>query len=90
VIDQEKILKKLYKALDLHDTKTDMINGMHQMGVSRHECMIVEMLLLGKDYTSIKRILLFTDSSFTILLDKLYVTLKEYKKKKQRFDKIKG
>ena len=89
-IPLEKISKKLFKVLNGYSSKTEMLNEMHQIGVSRHECMIVEMLLLGKSYESTKRVLLFTDASFSTLIDKLYDTLKSYNKKKALFNKLKG
>ena len=89
-ITHEKITKRLYKVLNLYSTRIEMLNDMHHMGVSRHECMIVEMLLLGRDFESTKRVLLFTDASFSTLIDKLYGTLKGFKKKKALYDKMKG
>jgi len=89
-IQLDKLNKRLYKVLNLYSSKTEMLNEMHHIGVSRHECMIVEMLLLGRDYDATKRVLLFTDASFSTLIDSLYETLKSYKKKKKLYDKIKG
>ena len=89
-IPQEKLNKKLFKILDGYASRTEMLNEMHHIGVSRHECMIVEMLLLGKDYDSTKRVLLFTDESFSILIDKLFKTLKDYNKKKKLYNKLKA
>lgn len=87
---RNKITKVAFDVLKKYKSRVEMINMLHNIGVSKHECMILELALLGKDYESIQRTLLFTELSFNNLLDSLYVSLKEHDKRVKLFKKLKG
>ena len=83
IIQQQKLLKRIAKTAKQYSTQVELVNGMYQSGASRHECMILELLLVNKSYNSIKEILLFTEDSFIKLCDDLYKSLKTHKKSTQ-------
>jgi len=89
-IKQEKIIKRLDKILKIYDTKVEMLNEMHQLGASRHICMITELLLLNKSYKSIQKTLLFTDNAFEILIEELNTFFINYKQLRKRYKKLRG
>ena len=89
-IPLEKLSKLAYKVLEMYHNRSEMINMMHQLGTNRHQCMVLELVLLGKDYGSIAHILLFTEDSMLTLVDGLYKNLKDHKKKVKLHNKLVG
>jgi len=85
---QSKIVKQSLRVLNKYQSKVEMINTLSSIGVTKHECMILELVLLGKDFESIRRILLFTHDNYSELLIKLHTSLKEHDKNKRHFDKL--
>ena len=89
-INQPKLNKLAHKVLKTYPSKVALINKLHEIGVDRHQCMILELVLLGKNYTSIKRTLLFTKENFLILVNSLFKSLKDHKKNVKLHDKLVG
>lgn len=79
------ILELINSKLKLHNTSVDFLNELNKNGLGKHECMIVEMILLRKPEQRIKDILLFTTSRFDELMDNIDVFLQTFKNKKSFF-----
>jgi len=87
---KQQITKFGFKVLKKYKSRVEMINSLYSIGTSKHECMILELALLGKDYDSIQTTLLFSESYYNELLDKLLNTLKHHDQKVKLFKKLKG
>ena len=85
MISREKLDKLLVKRLKKYGTSVEFVNDMHKFGLSRQACMILELLLLGRDYDRIMRVLLYTEDSFSKYIDEIYTFLNEFKKKQILF-----
>lgn len=81
VISREGLDKLLLKRLEKYSTSIEFVNDMHKFGLTRHSCMILELLLLGRDYSRIKDVLLFMDDDFNSYIEEIYMFLKSFKKK---------
>lgn len=67
-----------------------MVNTLHKMGATRHECMVLELVLLGKTFASIQNILLFNDKMFAPIVETLITKLQNHDKNVKLFKKLKG
>lgn len=76
MINEKKLNKLITKRKSKYRDNIEFINDIYSRGLNKHGCMILELLLLNKDYDSIMRTLLFTTKSFEILIDQIYVFLK--------------
>jgi len=95
--NQKKLIKLAEKLFTGYSSKQELLNEMHQIGVSRYECMVFELILLGKDLDRIQHVLLFTNSTYNNILLELEQTLtsyksmvKTYRKQQERLNKLKG
>lgn len=86
-IQQNKIDKLLYKVIkkQQYSKHVDFINDLYKRGLSKNECMIVELLLLHKPYDRIKKVLLFTDNVFNEHINNINTTLKNWNDFKEFF-----
>ena len=84
----EKILSLSYKILKNYNSRVELINELNTFGLSRHELMVLELILLGKQEDSIAKILLFRSEQYDDISKKLYKSLKEFKSKNSVFRKI--
>jgi len=87
---QQKLIELSFKILKKYNTRVEMINMLYSIGATKHECMILELLLLGKDLESIKKTLIFSDETYKVLLKKLYESLKNHDQKVKLFKKLKN
>ena len=87
---QSNLSKLAFKVLNKYASRVEMVNTLHNMGLQRHGCMVLELLLLGKDFTSIKRTLLFSDTSFQPIVLGLEKALKDHDKNLKLYKKLKG
>jgi len=87
---QQKLVKLAFKALDSYSSRVAMINDFYIFGIKKHVCMIIELLLLGRDLESIRKTLLFSEENYERLISDTITTLKTHKKLKKQFQKLKG
>jgi hypothetical protein len=87
---RKKLSNVANKVLKQYRSKVELVNTLHKMGTGKHECMILELIYLGKPYESIRKILLFSEDSYAKLLAELYDSLRLHNKKKKHFIKIGG
>jgi len=87
---QSNLSKLSFKVLNKYSSRVEMINTLHSMGLQRHGCMVLELVLLGRDLQSIKRTLLFSDTIFQPIVSALEKALKDHDKNVKLFKKLKG
>jgi len=87
---QTKLSKLAFKVLNKYSSRVEMVNTLHNMGLHRHGCMVLELILLGRDFTSIKKTLLFHDTTFQPIVSSLEQALKYHDKNVKLFKKLKG
>jgi len=86
---QQKLYDLAFKILHKYKSRIEMINTLYSIGVSKHECMILELLLLGKDLESIRKTLIFSAEHYKVLLEKLVDNLKNHDAKVKLYKKLK-
>jgi hypothetical protein len=87
---QSNLHNLAFKVLNKYASRVEMVNTLHNMGLERYGCMVLELILLGKDFTSIKRTLLFSDTAFQPIVLSLIKALKDHDKNIKLFKKLKG
>jgi len=85
---QKQIKELSFKVLNKYSSRVAMINQLYTTGTTKHECMILELLLLGRDYDSIRKTLLFSEDGFNKILEQLYLSLKNHDKNVKLFNKL--
>lgn len=85
MVSYDEMSKLLTNRLKRYSTSTEFVNDMYKYGLSRHSCMVLELLLLGRGYDRIMRVLLFTEDTFYECLNEIHTFLKNFKSKRSLF-----
>jgi hypothetical protein len=85
MINQSKLTKLIIKQASRYSSTVTYLDDIYKLGLSKHACMVMELLLLNKPYSRIQDVLLFTSDSFEKLIDEIYMMLKNFKARKKMF-----
>jgi len=79
MITEKKLYRLLNNTIKKYNTSVQFLDEVHTMGLSKHACMTIEMLLINRSYDRIKHVLLFTDGSFKGIINEINDLLRNFK-----------
>lgn len=83
MISQAKLARLINKRIKNYSSTVAFINDVYKMGLSRHACMSLELLILNKPYDRVKHVLLFTDKMFNGYINEIEDLLRNFRAKKK-------
>jgi hypothetical protein len=88
MLEEEKIRKLINKAFKGYKFRQQIMQDVYNAGLSRHGCQILDMLMLGRAFPRIKRVLLWGDAAWEKRIEELYKFLYNFSPQKNAFLKI--
>ena len=83
MIEYNKLMALVIKRSKKYNTSVEFLNDTFKMGLSKHACMTMELLMLNRPYDRIKHVLLFTDDGFEPIVGEIEDLLKNFKQKQK-------
>jgi len=88
MLEEEKIRKLINKTFKHYKFRQEIMQDVYTAGLSKHGCEILDLLILGRPFARIKRVLLWADPTWESKIEELYSFLHNFKPEKLAFSKV--